>query len=142
MNGNAEIAIGAVTHAIDFTVQEGPAGADAGSLRYRVVTKQKGHNLESEFRSTAITTVSFFNVPGVSPGVRPPSGVDTAAFAGAGTWNGRPGYTFSATATDNNAPGRDPDLFSITVKDAANQVVATVSGTVTRGRIESQRARP
>jgi len=36
-----------------------------------------------------VTGVTFFNVPGVSPGPQPPSGIDTVTFTGTGRWNGR-----------------------------------------------------
>ena len=79
------------------------------------------------------------NLPGVSPGARPTSGIDTVTFEGAGYWNGRSGYRFTASATDAGEPGRNRDSLAITVTDAAGHVVASVNGVITSGNIQSQR---
>ena len=94
----------------------------------------------TRFESSLVTEVTFFNVPGVSPGTRPPSGVDTVLFTGVGTWNGHTGYTFRATATDAGEPGRGRDAFAITVTDASGHIVASVNATITDGNIQSRRA--
>jgi lamin tail-like protein/putative Ig domain-containing protein/HYR domain-containing protein/transmembrane protein TMEM131 len=139
MIGNATIDAGSVRQDVDFQVQERATGADAGRLRYQVRTRRSGRDQQDRFESTAITSVSFFDVPGVSPGHKPPSGIDTASFAGVGQWNGRAGYTFDAVATDAGEPGRGRDSFRITVRDGAGQVVASVDGVITDGNIQSLR---
>ncbi len=139
MIGDAEIDLGSIEHDVDFFVQERASGADAGWLRYRVTTRKHGRDQEDRFESTAITSVSFFNVPGVSPGPRPASGVDTVSFSGTGRWNGRSGYRFDAVATDAGEPGRRRDSFKITVRDGAGHVVASVDAEITRGNIQSLR---
>lgn len=122
-------------------MQERVSGAEAGSLRYRIGTKRPGRDQEDEFESTLVSEVSVFNVPGVSPGARPPSGVDTVSFTGAGRWKHRSGYTFSAVAVDAGEPGRGRDSFTITILDSANNPVATVSAIITDGNIQSLRPR-
>ncbi|HEX9506118.1 MAG TPA: DNA/RNA non-specific endonuclease, partial [Acidimicrobiia bacterium] len=126
MVGNAEIDLGSVEHAFEFLVQERSSGADAGLVAYRVRTRNHGRDQEDRFESATVTSVSFFNVPGVSPGHKPPSGIDTVSFAGVGRWNGRAGYTFDAVAVDAGEPGRNRDSFRITVRDATGQAVASV----------------
>jgi hypothetical protein len=93
------------------------------------------------FDATTIASVVFFNVPGVSPGGNPPSGVDTVTISGAGRWNGRSGYTFAATAVDAGEPGRGHDTFAITIRNAAGDIVASVNAPITQGNIQSLRLR-
>jgi hypothetical protein len=137
MLGVGQIAAGTVTHAFDFFVQEQSSGADLSAISYRRTTSRPGPDLEDRFDAIAITGVSFFNLPNVSPGTLPPSGVDTVLFTGRGRWNGRTGYTFEARATDAGEPGRGRDTFAITVRDAAGAVVASVNATLTAGNIDS-----
>lgn len=94
------------------------------------------------FEATAITSVVFSDDPAFRPGpgvraVRP--GVDSVTFKGSGRWNGRLGYNFEATATDRGEPGRGRDTFALIVKDALGNTVASVSGALTGGNIQSTR---
>jgi beta-lactamase superfamily II metal-dependent hydrolase len=139
MVGDASIERGASAHEVAFAVLERTGGADAGTLRYEVRTKGRGKDTVDRFESTLVTSVSFFDVPGVSPGKRPPSGIDTVLFAGRGVWNGRSGYTFEAVARDAGEPGRGADAFAITVRDGSGGVVASIDGTITAGNIQSLR---
>jgi len=139
MNGDGTIEIGAVRHEFDFGVSERASGAERGDIRYRVRTKKPGRDRDDRFDATTIAAVTFFNVPGVSPGRRPPTGIDTVSFSGTGRWNGRSGYTFDAVATDAGEPGRGRDAFAITIRDAAGQIVASVNATITAGNIQSLR---
>jgi hypothetical protein len=144
MMGDGGIEIGTVKHRFDFRVREranGPGSTVAGDLRYRVKTKVRGRDDEDRFDATAITSVTFFNVPGVSPGRRPPSGIDTVSFTGAGTWNGRTGYTFDAIAVDAGEPGRGRDSFAITIRSATGHIVSSVNATITQGNVQSLRIR-
>ena len=68
--------------------------------------------------------------------------VDSVSFAGTGKWNGKPGYTFKVTATDQGEPGRRHDTFSLVIKDARGTIVASVSGDLDGGNIQSTRLRP
>lgn len=136
MTGDARIDSGGLEHDVAFVVQERPTGADAGAITYRV-RPQSGRDRGNRFESTAITTVNFFNVPGVAPGRQPASGVDTVSFSGVGRWNDRAGYTFDAVAVDAGEPGRGRDRFAITIRDAAGQVVAAVDAAIADGNIES-----
>ena len=141
MVGDASIVRGAVTHAITFAVRERASGADAGTLRYEILTKQRGRDTVDRFESTLLTSVSFFDLPDVSPGKRPPSGIDTVLFSGLGIWNGRSGYAFEVIAKDGGEPGRGVDAVAVTVRDGAGAIVASIDGTITAGNITSLRMR-
>jgi hypothetical protein len=139
MVGVGSIAAGAVTHSFDFLAQEQGNGADLSGISYRRTTARPGPDQIDNFVAIAVTGVSFFNLPGVTPGSRPASGTDTVTFSGRGLWNGRAGYTFQAQATDAGEPGRGRDLFAITIRDASGVVVASVSAAITDGNIQSLR---
>jgi len=144
MAGAGTIESGALRQEFRFLVQERVTGADAGAIRYRAKTSgrgrdRRGRGQEDRFDAVRITAVTFFNLPDVSPGPRPPSGVDTVTFAGTGVWNGRPGYSFEAVATDAGEPGRGRDWFAITVRDAGGDIVASVNAPISSGNIESLR---
>jgi hypothetical protein len=128
-----------VKHEFAFLVQERATGADAGAIRYRATTSKPGKDQDDRFDAVRITAVAFFNLPSVSPGPRPPSGMDTVTFAGTGLWNGVSGYTFEAIATDAGEPGRLRDSFAITVRDAGGHIVASVNAPISGGNIESLR---
>ena len=127
-------------HRFEFVVQQHASGADAGAIVYRVRTRTGGRDRTDTFNALAVATVSFYNVPGVSPfGPIPASGIDTVAFDGVGHWNGRSGYRFTATAADAGEPGRNRDSFAITIADPAGRVVASTSAVITGGNIQSLR---
>jgi DNA/RNA endonuclease G (NUC1) len=140
MTGSASIASGSTTTSIQFAVLEGARGTDAGFLIYDAKTRQSGRTQDNVFISALVTDVAFFNAPGVSPGHRPASGIDTVAFKGAGLWNGRSGYTFTATAVDAGEPGPGRDTFAITITDSTGHAVASLNATITSGNIQSLRA--
>jgi len=84
-----------------------------------------------------INAVSFFNVPGVSPGAAPPSGVDTATFAGTGRWNGRSGYTFEALATERGLKDTDIDLGTVTKTAVVDRDVGTAAFALKSGEVSA-----
>ena len=141
MVGAGTIETGTVKHEFAFLVQEQATGADAGAIRYQVTTSIRGRDQEDRFNAVRITAATFFNVPSVSPGPKPTSGVDTVVFAGTGLWNGRSGYSFEVLATDAGEPGRLRDWFAITVRDAGGHIVASVNAPISGGNIESLRIR-
>jgi hypothetical protein len=129
--------VGTVTHSFTFSVQEQANGTDLGTISYRVKTARQGRDVEDQFVATSVSGVTFYNVPGVTPGTGPVSGVDTVTFGGTGLWNGQSGYTFAAVATDAGEPGRGRDVFAITIRSAAGVIVASVNATITSGNIDS-----
>ena len=69
------------------------------------------------FNATSVATLTFNG--------------KTATWTGKGTWNGKTGYDYTATAVDNGATG---DTFAITVTSTAtNKAVFTRSGATTSG---------
>lgn len=58
-----------------------------------------------------------------------------ATWSGTGRWNGRSGYTFTATLEDNRTAGRwrKADTFSITIKDPRGVTVFNASGPLKTG---------
>jgi len=64
---------------------------------------------------------------------------NSVTFAGSGFWNGRPGYSFEATATDQGEPGRGHDTFTVVVRAPNGTVVASTGGVLTTGNIQSLR---
>jgi probable HAF family extracellular repeat protein len=94
------------------------------------------------FVSTSIAAASFSDDSAITPGPRPSSGMDTVEFSGTGSWKGQPGYTFEARSSDAGEPGRGRDSFAVTIKDPQGTTVASASGLLARGNIQSARARP
>jgi hypothetical protein len=68
--------------------------------------------------------------------------VDTVIFSGTGRWNNKPGYTFEVLATDRGEPGWGRDTISVVIKNALGAVVASISGTLDGGNIQSTRLFP
>jgi len=86
-----------------------------------------------------VTSVEFSNAPGYAPGRRPGSGVDTVRFTGVGYWNGHAGHTYEVVASDRGEPGRGRDTFQVVVKNAGGAVVASASGALRDGNLQSLR---
>ena len=153
MRGNGSIAGGAKRDDFAFDVDEGVrqrGRRDGDTLRLsyeREDSKKKGRT--NRFESTAVTSIMFIDDPAFHPNswlwffrVRTTPSVDTVIFSGTGRFNGKSGYTFEATATDQGEPGRRRDTFSLVVKDARGVVVFSESGELSRGNIESLRLQP
>jgi hypothetical protein len=85
--------------------------------------------------------VVFSDDASLAPAAWPMPTLDTVRIYGVGKWNGRPGYTFEASATDQGEPGRGRDTFSLTIRDPGGNVVANVSGILAAGNIQSMRTR-
>ena len=121
--GAGSIAAGAVTYTFDFLAQQRGSGADLSAISYHVTTARPGPDQQDEFVAIAITGVTFYNLPGVTPGSRPASGIDTVTFSGQarGTDTG----PRSCTATDA-AIGRGRDVFDHP-GDAGGRVVSSVA---------------
>jgi hypothetical protein len=96
-------------------------------------------NPPNHFESTAVSSVVFSDDPAFQPGRTPRPLVDSARFYGTGKWNGRPGYTFEAIATDQGEPGLHRDRFSLVIKDPSGNVIVNFSGALDGGNIQSRR---
>ena len=119
------------------------AAADGGYGQFvfrRSTPGGRGDEAVDFFVATSVAAVTFSDDPALNPGRRPASGVvDSATFSGEGRWNGQPGYTFAATATDAGEPGVGRDTFAVTIKSPSGAVVAAAGGTLTGGNIQSKR---
>jgi probable HAF family extracellular repeat protein len=128
MSGEGGVRVAGQQHQFVFQVRSGPAGS-GGSLVYAL-----GAN---RFASTGLTRVTFSDGPGSAPGSH--AVADTVVFAGLGTWNGQPGHSFEARATDAGEPGVGHDVFEVTIRSLAGAVVATAGGLLSSGNIQSNR---
>ena len=127
-------------HQFAFQVLERPNGADRGLLSYSNRDgNERRRRRGDRFESTSVTSVAFADTPGIRPSRRRNPSIDTVVFSGVGKWNGSGGYTFEARATDQGEPGRNRDTMSLTIKDSVGHVVATFTGTLDSGNVESSR---
>jgi hypothetical protein len=125
MSGEGKIAdASAREHHFQFQVAERSIGDERGRLVYSVKTLKSGKQKERSdtFESISIGSIVFSN--------------DSAAFAGTRRWNGTAGYSFEARAADAGEPGRERDVFAITIRNGGGGVVATINGTLSHGNIQ------
>lgn len=85
----------------------------------------------NRFHLTGLTSASCSDDPAISP-EPPAASFDTHRGSGTGKYNGVPGATAEWTITDAGEPGTS-DTVTLTVRDAANNVVLTVSGPLNNG---------
>jgi hypothetical protein len=137
--GVGRLDVGGMRHSIAFAVRASASRPPRGFVTVLMTTRLAPHG---RFVASAITEAFFSDDPAVTPGPQPPSGMDTVEFSGVGKWNGAPGYTFEARSVDAGESGRSQDAFAITVKDPLGATVLTVSGTLSRGNIQSLIAKP
>lgn len=137
--GHVDTTTPARRNEFDFTVNERMGGPESARLRVRINERQPGGS-KDRFVSRAVTAIVFSDAPSVSPGKRPSSGVDTVMFSGFGDWNGAPNHTYEVQASDRGEPGRN-DTFAITITAPGGAVVASFSGTLSGGNIQSRKAK-
>lgn len=89
------------------------------------------------FVASRIEGLAFFDDPASSPGPWPVTGIDTVRVTGRGVVNGVPGFTFALVAVDRGEPGRGRDAVSLTVWNAAGQVVLQSNGAIAAGNVDS-----
>ncbi|MBI2525243.1 MAG: DUF3466 family protein [Candidatus Rokubacteria bacterium] len=149
MHGEGYVESDGMRHHFEFSVRTGAAGEPSGRLRYRAHPRRHGgtHGVEpasvgargNRFVVTAVAAATFSNDPAFRPGRRPEPAADTVVFSGIGSWNGVPGHTFEARATDAGEPGRARDTFALTITAPDGSVVASLGGTLAGGNIQSKR---
>jgi hypothetical protein len=160
MQGEGTTVAAGRIYAFDFQVIELPTGVDRGGLRLDITRPDGGrgnnghknnddgnrgqekddrNGSRDRFVTTRLDSIVFTAGAASGPGRRP--ALDRAAFTGVGRWNGTPGYTFTAQAVDAGEPRAGRDLFAITIRDPRGVIVATVSGPISTGDIESSRLR-
>jgi hypothetical protein len=90
----------------------------------------------NHFHLTTLASAVCLDDPAISPDP-PAASFDTFKGTGAGTYNGQAGATATWTFTDAGEPGTN-DTATITIKDASNAVVLTVSGKLNSGNHQAQ----
>ena len=136
MHGAGGIGTGSDRVGFEFDVRESADYRDRGTLKLKVANRP---GRPDHYFAANVTDVRFSNQPGSAPGRKPGSGVDTVSFTGVGSWNGLPGYTFAVIAADRGEPGRDRDTFDVVVRDSAGTIVATASGALREGNLDSKK---
>jgi hypothetical protein len=142
MTGGGHTDVAGVRHEFSFYVRERRSGSEGGYLRLEVerVGRETRANQIGTFVSTSVDSVVFSDNPAFRPSrFAPKPTVDTATMSGVGRWNGAPGYLFSAEALDAGEPGAGRDRFAITIRSPQGSIVATVTGTISAGNIQSNR---
>jgi predicted extracellular nuclease len=71
----------------DFTVNERASGPGSARLKVQISERRHGRDRIDRFVGRTVTSITFSDAPGTSPGTRPPTGVDTVIFTGTGDWN-------------------------------------------------------
>lgn len=141
MNGVGRVDASGISYKFAFHVQEKVNGAERGSIALEV--DRTSGNIRNRhigtFTSTNVDPIVFSDNPAFRPGVFPRPTVDTATMSGTGRWNGVPGYKFTAEAIDAGEPGAGRDRFTMTIRSPQGAVVATVSGVIDAGNIQSSR---
>lgn len=89
------------------------------------------------FHLGAVTSAQCSDDSSIGP-APPAAGFDTYVGKGTGTYNGKPGATIEWTFTDAGEPGTK-DFASITVRDAANNVVLQVKGNLQNGNHQAHK---
>ena len=146
MSGGGGLTAGGIDYRFDFHIAEKHIGDERGHLDLTITAPKSGKKKETrdEFKATEVGAINFWDDPAFTPGRfnRPQPQADSAVFTGRGQWNGGAGYTFEARVTDKGEPGRDRDVFAITIRDSRGAIVAGVDGTIDNGNIQSERLRP
>jgi len=141
MHGEGRSENGRDTYKFRFRVNERQLGIERGHLVVEYDDSDRDRKRDKVFRSTAITSIAFSDDPAFRSGKgrkAPPA--DTVVFQGVGTWGGQTGYAFEVTATDQGEGRRERDTFSIVIrKVSTGQIVASTSGTIDGGNIQSER---
>jgi hypothetical protein len=125
----------------EFDVRENDAGKDSGSVRIDRMRgdgdgeRDDGQGIAGRFVSRQLSVVRFGDDADIKPGGK--AVVDTVFVQGAGTWNGKSGYTFEMRAVDAGEPGAHRDRFRIVIQDAKGNVVTRVSDEIDSGNIQA-----
>jgi hypothetical protein len=135
MRGDGFVDDNGTRDGFSFQVREKVPDIDRGNLIFSTDRGRTHHRFETR----AITFVAFSDDPAFKAGHKKAPTIDTVRFSGIGEWNGQAGYTFDVFATDQGEPGQRRDTFSITIRNRQGVVVASVSGTLDGGNIQSER---
>jgi hypothetical protein len=138
MIGAGGISATTATVRFAFDVREQVPVGERGAIGITIDYRAKGVKTDV-FASITVGAIAFSDDPGFRPGHTPLPTIDTVVFTGTGYWNGAAGYTYVVHASDRGEPGRGSDTFDVTISDPHGVVVATYSGVLSEGNIQSLR---
>jgi hypothetical protein len=141
MEGEGRTDVAGLRYEFQFHLNERASGAERGWITLEVerIGRETRANQIGTFASFNVDTIVFSDNPAFRPGYSPKPNIDSASISGTGRWNGMPGYTFSGEVVDAGEPGAGRDRFTMTVRSPQGATVATVTGTITAGNIQSSR---
>ena len=123
MHGAGTIGTNATRMSFRLDVRASLTLGDSGSL----VVKVGVNDFSASVSTVTFATPSREGLP------------DSVTYSGTGSWNGSPGYVYQAASADLGEPGRGTDTFSLVVRAPNGTVVASGTGTLTTGNIQSLR---
>ena len=140
MNGEGAVHDTTAKYHFEFNVVETARISERARLHLEVDPTAKNAR-HAEFVSTSVTSVAFSDDPAIRPGRSSAPQVDTVEFTGSGRWNGATGYRYRVVATDQGEPGRHRETFAVTIWAPDGHVVASISGQLDSGNVQSVRIR-
>ena len=140
MRGDGFIRQNAARYQFEFRVVERASTDERGRLRLTINHDAKKKK-DDVFVAREVAFVAFSDDPTRRPGRRQRPQIDTVTLSGTGSWNGQAGYRYEVRAADEGEPGRHRESVTIVVTSPSGTVVATVSGTLTGGNVQSRRIR-
>jgi hypothetical protein len=93
---------------------------------------------KGRFHLTSLDSASCSDDPAISPSP-PDASFDTISGSGTGRYNGQAGASIEFTFADAGEPGRN-DTATMTIKDASNNTVLSVDGTLRHGNHQAHNA--
>ena len=120
MHGGGQITVGGNRVTFVFEVRESPNYVERG----RLLLHLKGEGQPGQLLAATVSDVRFSDPQG------------SVTFRAYGTWDGKPGYRFDVAASDQADPGVSADTLQVIITAPTGEVVATVSGVLTRGNIQ------
>jgi uncharacterized repeat protein (TIGR01451 family) len=102
------------------------------SFGFVVMPSEQGFDGQIQIRKNGVARFHGYAVTSLS------GGEHSATWTGTGRWNGLAGYTYEVSVVDNGqGHGRNatPDTITLTIRDAAGQVVLTAGGALKGGNI-------
>ncbi len=147
MRGDGFVRDDDAKYSFAFLARERATGAERARISIRI--DEDGRNRgrrdrrrrDDRFESRSVDFMAFSDDPTVRPGRARRPQIDTVLFSGAGEWNGQGGYRYEVFAQDAGEPGRHRESIRVTITNAAGLVVASFSGDLDGGNIQSSRIR-
>ena len=139
MNGDGFVRDDENRYQFKFRAREDSVEKASISLRIDGEGKKKTKKRDDRFDSRTVTFIAFSDDPTIIPGKPAKPQVDTVRFGGVGEWNGQAGYRYEVVAQDAGEPGKNRESMTMTIWSPTGQVVASFSGDLDGGNIQSKR---